>query len=125
MLNSDVLYNITLFWETGCYNICVPKEEGGLGVRRLREFNVPLLGKWCWWLLVDKEGLWYQVLKARYGEEGVRVREAGRHSSLWWRMVCKVRGGVGEGGGNWFEGNIRREVENGIGTFVTPRFPTT
>jgi len=40
-------------------SVCMPKEEGGLGVRRLREFNVVLLGKWCWRMLVDKEGLWY------------------------------------------------------------------
>ncbi|KEH34757.1 hypothetical protein MTR_3g068195 [Medicago truncatula] len=46
------------------------REEGGLGVRKLREFNVALLGKWCRRMLVDKEGLWYRVLKARYGEEG-------------------------------------------------------
>ena len=51
-------------------SVCLPKEEGGLGVRRLREFNVALLGKWCWRMLVDKEGLWYRVLKARYGEVG-------------------------------------------------------
>lgn len=36
-------------------------------------FNVSLLGKWCWRLLVDKEGLRYRVLKARYGEEGVAL----------------------------------------------------
>ena len=28
-------------WET----ICLPKDEGGLGVRRLGEFNISLLGK--------------------------------------------------------------------------------
>jgi len=65
---------------------------------------------------VDKEGLWYRVLKARYGEEGGRLREAGRHSSLWWRMLCKVRGGVGDGVRNWFEGNICRVVGDGLGT---------
>ena len=42
-------------------------------VRRLGEFNISLLGKWCWRKLVEKDGLWYQLLKARYGEEGTVV----------------------------------------------------
>ena len=29
-------------WDT----VCLSKEEGGLGVRRLKEFNLVLLGKW-------------------------------------------------------------------------------
>ncbi|PNX68890.1 cytochrome p450, partial [Trifolium pratense] len=36
----------------------------GLGVRRLREFNQALLGKWCWRMLVDSGGLWFRVLAA-------------------------------------------------------------
>jgi len=65
---------------------------------------------------VDKEGLWYRVLKARYAEEGGRLKEGGRLGSSWWRMLCNVRGGVGEGVGNWFEGNIRRVVGDGLST---------
>jgi hypothetical protein len=68
-------------WNT----ICLCKENGGLGVRRLREFNIALLGKWCWRMLVDREGLWYRVLVARYGEERGRLCEAGRKGSAWWR----------------------------------------
>ena len=52
-------------WET----VCLKKEEGGLGVRRLKEFNLALLSKWWWRILQDQESLWYQVLCARYGEE--------------------------------------------------------
>ena len=51
-------------------SVCLSREEGGLGVRKLREFNVGLLGKWCWRMLVEEEGLWYRVLKVGYGEEG-------------------------------------------------------
>ena len=50
--------------------MCLPKEVGGLGVRRLHEFNISLLGKWWWRMLVDRDGPWYRVLKARCGEEG-------------------------------------------------------
>jgi len=57
--------------------VCLRKEVGGLGVRRIREFNMALLGKWCWRLLVEKESLWYRVLSAKYGEEGGTLLEGG------------------------------------------------
>jgi len=34
--------------------VCWRKEVGGLGVRRIKEFNSALLGKWCWRSLVEK-----------------------------------------------------------------------
>jgi len=42
--------------------------------------------------LVDKEGMWYSMLKSRYDEKGGRLKEGGRHGSLWWRMSCNVCG---------------------------------
>ena len=50
---------------------------------------------------MDKEGLWYRVLKARYGEVGGRIREGDRYALVWWNMICRVRDGVGEGVGRW------------------------
>jgi len=35
----------------------------------MREFNIAMLGKWCWRLLVDRGSMWYRVLAARYPEE--------------------------------------------------------
>lgn len=98
-------------------SVCLPKEEGGLGVRRLCEFNLSLLGKWCWRMLGEKDRLWYRVLRARYGEEGGRLKEGGRESSLWWRMICGIRNGVGLGVGRWFDDNIRRVVGGGGDTY--------
>ncbi|KEH42584.1 transmembrane protein, putative [Medicago truncatula] len=71
-----------------------PVEGGRLGV-----FNVALVGKRCWRMLMELESLWYRVLKARYGEYGEVT--GGR-----------VREGFGEGVGRWFDNNIRREVGN-------------
>jgi len=48
-----------------------------VGIRKMGAFNLSLLGKWCWRMLVDKEGLWYKVLKARYGEVGGGYRRVG------------------------------------------------
>lgn len=42
-------------------------------MRWLQEFNLALLGKWCWRLLVDRDGLWYRVLAVRYGEVNGRL----------------------------------------------------
>jgi len=40
----------------GWNTVCLRQEYDRLGVRQLREFNLTLLGKWCWRLLVDREG---------------------------------------------------------------------
>jgi len=47
------------------------------------EFNYALLGEWCWWMLVEKDGFWYRVLVARYGEEAGRLEVGGRTISSW------------------------------------------
>jgi hypothetical protein len=96
--------------------VCNRKEHGGLGVRRLREFNEALLGKWCWRMLVDREGLWYRVLVARYGEEDGRLEDGGRSGSLWWKEVVKIRDGTVGGGEGWFSSCVARRVGDGEDT---------
>jgi hypothetical protein len=38
-------------WNT----ICKEKEVGGLGVKRIREFNIALLGRLCWRMLTERD----------------------------------------------------------------------
>jgi len=83
------------------------KEVGGLGVRRIREFNIALLGKWCWRLLVEKERLWYRVLSARYGEVGGRLLDGGRLALAWWCVIASLRREA------WFNNHVCRSVGNG------------
>ncbi|XP_045797575.1 uncharacterized protein LOC123891718 [Trifolium pratense] len=97
-------------------SVCLRKEYGGLGVRQLREFNIALLGKWCWRMLVDREGLWFRVLVARYGLEGGSLREGGQRGSVWWRELVRIREGVGEPGGSWFREHVSRRVGDGSDT---------
>ncbi|GAU27943.1 hypothetical protein TSUD_146580 [Trifolium subterraneum] len=95
-------------WST----ICLRKEYGGLGVRRLREFNIALLGKWCWRMLVDRGGLWFRLLAARYGLEIGRLRAGGRSGSSWWREIVRIRDGAGGIGGGWFGDYVQRKVQS-------------
>ncbi|GKV28903.1 hypothetical protein SLEP1_g37891 [Rubroshorea leprosula] len=84
-----------------------PKEEGGLGVRDLRTFNIALLGKW-WGRMAGKErGLWKRVLNTKYEvEEGRwlewlsgkdnKIQQMGEwHNNMWqwmltWRQRCML-----------------------------------
>ncbi|GAU11649.1 hypothetical protein TSUD_334620 [Trifolium subterraneum] len=94
----------------------LPQEYGGMGVRKLREFNLALLGKWCWRMLVDREGLWYRVLVARYGVERGRLRDGGRRESSWWREITRIRDNGGGIGGAWFGECIVKKVGDGTDT---------
>ncbi|CAJ2663648.1 unnamed protein product [Trifolium pratense] len=94
-----------------------PSGEWRFGVRRLREFNQALLGKWCWRMLVDSGGLWFRVLAARYGVEEGRIRDGGRRGSLWWREIVRIREGGGESCGRWFGEHVVRRVGDRSETF--------
>jgi hypothetical protein len=85
-------------WE----NVYSSKEYGGLGVRRIREFNLALLGKWCWHLYDNQGGLWFKVLVAKNRIEGGRVRRRGRLSFLRWRDLCDIFESEGGSGASWF-----------------------
>jgi hypothetical protein len=41
----------------------------------------------------------------------------GGTNSMWWRMMCGIRGGVGFEVGSWFEDNVRRVVGGGADTY--------
>ena len=75
-----------------------------------------LLGKWCWRMLVDREGLWYDILVAWYGELDGRLEMGGRSVSLWWREVGRIRDGDRDIGGGWFGDSVSRRVGDGVAT---------
>ncbi|XP_056163671.1 uncharacterized protein LOC130137005 [Syzygium oleosum] len=41
--------------------VCLPKEEGGLGIRRLVEYNRAMTLKHIWLLFTDKESMWCKM----------------------------------------------------------------
>ena len=78
-----------------------------MGVRRIREFNLALLGRRCWRLLIDRSSLWFRVLAARYGVEGGRLQGGGRGASMWWRDIFVLHQA------GWFSDNVCSSLGNG------------
>ena len=66
---------------------------------------------------MDREGLWYKVLSARYGNERGRIQDEGRHGSTWWREIVKICEDFGIEGGSWYEESIKVKIGNGIKTY--------
>jgi len=85
--SSDQIKIPWIRWET----VCLPKEQGGLGVKDITSFNISLLGKWKWDLLQNQGETWTRVLEAKYGgwrslDGPLRVSS----ESLWWRDLKTI-----------------------------------
>lgn len=60
-------------------------------------FNMDLIGKWMWRMRVEKEKLWYKVLKYKYGKDDGKIKTKDRNASRWTKDLEKVeisRGGT-------------------------------
>lgn len=70
--------------------MCRPIEEGGLGIKNCRAFNLTLLGKWFCRLKSDPDGLWQRILIKRYrlGGKGLGVGNGTR--STWWKDLIEI-----------------------------------
>ncbi|KAK1295022.1 hypothetical protein QJS10_CPA16g00212 [Acorus calamus] len=47
--------------------VCLPRDKGWLGIRRLEKMNTSLLAKWNWKWLLEPEALWVRIVQERYG----------------------------------------------------------
>lgn len=45
--------------------MCIPKDQGGLGILDLELMNKAMLRKWLW-NLENTDGLWQNILKSKY-----------------------------------------------------------
>lgn len=88
--------------------LCKHKNEGGMGFRNLREFNLALLGKQGWRVLRRPDSLAARILKARYfPRTGFLEAKIGNNPSYVWRSMLEaqdvvrkgVRWCVGDGSG--------------------------
>ena len=75
-------------WET----VCLPKEDGGLGVKDISSFNLSLLGKWKWKLFQNQGELWVRVIESKYGGwRNLSEARSANNESTWWRDLKIVK----------------------------------
>jgi hypothetical protein len=101
-------------WDT----ICLPKNNGGLGVRDVRVVNISLLTKWRWRLLHEDNAVWKEVVKSKYGSGVVGSTVLGDENrpwfaSLWWKDICSIGSNFSQ---NWFSQGVVRKLGNGVNT---------
>lgn len=73
-------------------HLCYPKKLGGMGFRKIREFNIAMLGKQAWKMMTDPDSLITKLMKARYFPSSF-FQEAGFGSnpSYVWRSIIEAK----------------------------------
>uniref|UniRef100_A0A803QGE0 Reverse transcriptase domain-containing protein n=1 Tax=Cannabis sativa TaxID=3483 RepID=A0A803QGE0_CANSA len=83
------------------------KFEGGMGFRSLHDFNIAMLGKQGWRLLINPNSLVSRVFKARYFAHGDFLNaELGSNPSFIWRSLVEAQGVLKAG--------LRMQVGDGL-----------
>ncbi|KAF1867730.1 hypothetical protein Lal_00050163 [Lupinus albus] len=103
-------------WE----NVFKSKNDGGLGVKDISAFNISMLGKWNWRMMIEGDSLWCKVLKSKYGSDFHNLIQIPSSSSMrkkspWVRDLASITPRVTDKS-NWFWGNITRHIGNGYST---------
>ena len=73
-------------------NICRPKGASGLGLRHAKLSNLAFLAKLGWGLVHNREELWVQVLRNRYGCGDYLIPNVSmrQECSNVWRGICEA-----------------------------------
>lgn len=70
--------------------ICLPKRDGGLGIRSAGKMNKALLAKIAWRILKEDKSLWARVLRSKYKVGSIQDTSWTKVKSSWsstWRSV--------------------------------------
>lgn len=73
-------------------SVTQPMERGGLGIKRLAEFNNACLAKMCWGLVTYKDQLWAKVLWRIYDKsDSITLPfNCKKNASRLWNSLCDV-----------------------------------
>jgi hypothetical protein len=72
--------------------VCKPREFGGLGILNTKNMNIALMCKWIWKLYQNAEGLWADLLRAKYlGDSHVFSSAVPAKGSQFWNAIQKIK----------------------------------
>lgn len=72
--------------------VCTPKENGGLGLKRCGEWNRAMIGKQLWEIAAQGESMWVKWVHNRYiKQRTIWTVELTTNTSWHWRKLLKVR----------------------------------
>jgi hypothetical protein len=71
--------------------VCLPKDQGGLGILNLDLMNISLLAKWLW-KLFNEDGMWQRILKGKYlSSKTLGQVESKPGDSHFWQGLMEVK----------------------------------
>ena len=73
-----------------------PNSKGGLGIKNFKLFNISLLCKW-WWRLENEDGIWQELIKAKYKITHGIWRINLKQGSVVWKDLLKVKTSIFKG----------------------------
>ncbi|XP_074298095.1 uncharacterized protein LOC141628911 [Silene latifolia] len=86
--SEQLLKSPSVSWE----KICTEKRGGGLDIVHCRNWNLTMLGKYVWWLVIKADHLWIKWVNHIYikGWEWFDYSPS-THASWTWRKVCQAK----------------------------------
>lgn len=72
-------------------SVCIPRDQGGLGVTNTHIMNDCLLVKWIWKIMLEPDDLWFKLLKTKYMTRGGFFQSNCSGASQFWKGLHKVK----------------------------------
>jgi len=109
--------------------VCLPKGEGGLGIKRIRDMNSALMSFHIWSVLSNRNSLWVEwIKKHRLRDRNLWSVQVPRDCSWGWKKILRLRPAIRDyvwsklGNGNTVSVWYDKWVQGGpIINYISPR----
>ena len=88
-INRKFLWALNIGFKEARDEVCRPKSEGGLGIRRNEDVNKATITKLGWIILTDKDSLWARITRDKYvkGNNFFNIPKKEGDSVVWKEVI--------------------------------------